>query len=87
MLELEDTSYEAFRGMVGELAITSAQWQADAAAAGNIRMEAQARRDGVSGVNLDEEAMNMMNYVQNYQANAKVIGTADQLFNTLLNMV
>ena len=87
LLGLEDASYEAFRGMVGELAITSAQWQADAAAAGNIRMEAQARRDGVSGVNLDEEAMNMMNYVQNYQANAKVIGTADQLFNTLLNMI
>lgn len=87
LLGLEDGSYEQYRGLVGDLAITSAQWQADAAAAGNIRTEAQARRDGVSGVNLDEEAMNMMSYVQNYQANAKVIGTADQLFNTLLNMI
>lgn len=87
LLGLQDDSYEQYRGMVGQLAITSAQWQADAAASDNIRTEAQARRDGVSGVNLDEEAMNMMNYVQNYQANAKVIGTADQLFNTLLNMI
>ncbi|WP_026344610.1 MULTISPECIES: flagellar hook-associated protein FlgK [Oceanimonas] len=87
LLGLEDASYESYRSLVGDLAITSAQWQADAAASDNIRTEAQARRDGVSGVNLDEEAMNMMNYVQNYQANAKVIGTADQLFNTLLNMI
>ncbi|MHA6965191.1 flagellar hook-associated protein FlgK [Zobellella denitrificans] len=87
LLALEDDSYEAFRTLVGELAITSAQWQADAAAARNIRAEAQARRDGVSGVNLDEEAMNMMTYTQHYQANAKVISTADQLFNTLLNMM
>ncbi|MBL1378848.1 flagellar hook-associated protein FlgK [Zobellella iuensis] len=87
LLALEDGGYEAFRTLVGALAITSAQWQADAAAANNIRAEAQARRDGVSGVNLDEEAMNMMTYVQSYQANAKVISTADQLFNTLLNMM
>lgn len=87
LLELEESGYEAFRTLVGELAITGAQWQADAAAARNIRTEAQARRDGVSGVNLDEEAMNMMTYVQSYQANAKVIGTADQLFTTLLNMM
>lgn len=87
LLGLEDSSYEAYRGLVGELAISSAQWQANAAASTNILSEAQARRDSVSGVNLDEEAMNMMNYVQNYQANAKVIGTADQLFNTLLNMI
>lgn len=87
LLGLEDDSYEAFRGLVGKLAISSAQWQADASASSSIRIQAQARRDSVSGVNLDEEAMNMMNYVQNYQANAKVIGTADQLFNTLLNMI
>lgn len=87
LLGLQDDSYEAFRGLVGKLAISSAQWQADADASTNILSQAQARRDSVSGVNLDEEAMNMMNYVQNYQANAKVIGTADQLFNTLLNMI
>ncbi len=44
-------------------------------------LEARAAK---SGVNLDEEAANMLQYQQAYQAAAKVISTADQMFQTLL---
>jgi flagellar hook-associated protein 1 FlgK len=44
-------------------------------------------RDSVSGVNLDEEAANMLRYQQAYQAAAQVIATASSLFDSLLNAV
>ena len=40
----------------------------------------------VSGVNTDEEGVKIMAYTKAYQANAKVISTSDQLFNSILNM-
>ena len=46
-----------------------------------------AARDSVSGVNLDEEAANMLRYQQAYQAAAQIITVANQMFDTLLNAV
>jgi flagellar hook-associated protein 1 FlgK len=46
-----------------------------------------AARDAVSGVNLDEEAANMLRYQQAYQAAAQVISIANDLFNSLINAV
>lgn len=39
-----------------------------------------------SGVNLDEEAANLIRYQQYYQANAKVIDTASTIFDTILGL-
>ncbi|MGE6608489.1 flagellar basal body rod C-terminal domain-containing protein [Halomonas sp. NPDC076908] len=39
-----------------------------------------------SGVNLDEEAANLIRYQQYYQANARVIDTAGALMDTILNL-
>ena len=38
-----------------------------------------------SGVNLDEEAANLIRYQQAYQAAAQVVAVASSLFDTLLN--
>ena len=46
-----------------------------------------AARDAVSGVNLDEEAANMLRFQQAYQAAAQIIAVSGQLFDTLLNAV
>jgi flagellar hook-associated protein 1 FlgK len=46
-----------------------------------------AARDSVSGVNLDEEAANMLRYQQAYQAAAQIIAIANDLFNSLLGAV
>lgn len=40
----------------------------------------------VSGVNLDEEAARLLQYQQSYQAAAKVIATAQTVFDTLLDI-
>ncbi len=46
-----------------------------------------ASRDAVSGVNLDEEAANMLRYQQAYAAAAQIIAVAGEMFDTLINAV
>ncbi len=49
--------------------------------------QATAERESVSGVNLDEEAANMLRFQQAYQAAAQIIATADSMFQSLLAAV
>ena len=49
--------------------------------------EAQTARDEESGVNLDEEAANLLMYQQAYQAAARVMSVADDMFQSLLSAV
>ena len=44
-------------------------------------------RESISGVNLDEEAANLVRYQQAYEASAQMIQVANSLFNTLLQAV
>ena len=46
-----------------------------------------ASRDAVSGVNLDEEAANMLRFQQAYQAAAQIIAISGQMFDELINAV
>jgi len=52
-----------------------------------IADQAQAARDEVSGVNLDEEAADMLRLQQAYQAASQLISTADSMFQTILGAV
>ncbi len=66
-----------------------------AAAGANASLEAQqiihddsvAAVDALSGVNLDEEAANMLRYQQAYQAAAQMIRVTQELMDTLMNAV
>ncbi len=66
-----------------------------AAAGANASLEAQqiiyddslAAVDSLSGVNLDEEAANMLRYQQAYQAAAQMIRVTQELMDTLMNAV
>jgi len=47
--------------------------------------QAVARQQSVSGVNLDEEAADLMKYQQAYQAAAQIASTANTIFQTMLD--
>jgi flagellar hook-associated protein 1 FlgK len=49
--------------------------------------QAMSAQQAVSGVNIDEEAANLVRYQQAYQASAQVISTASSLFDALLGAV
>lgn len=50
-----------------------------------INENAAARRDSISGVNLNEEAADMLRLQQAYQAASQLIATADTMFQTILS--
>ena len=47
--------------------------------------QATADRDRISGVNLDEEAADLVRFQQAYQASARLITVVDELFQTIIN--
>ena len=50
-----------------------------------ITREIDALRDQVSGVSLDEEALNLLKFQRAYEANAKFFSTIDSMLETLMN--
>ncbi len=46
--------------------------------------QSQNARDSLSGVNLDEEAANLLRYQQAYQASAKALDIGNKLFDVIL---
>lgn len=52
-----------------------------------VYQQALDRRDALSGVNLDEEAVNLMQYQQAYQASAQLVLVANRMFDSLLMII
>jgi len=69
---------------VSGIGVATNQAQVGAEAQQVILRDVQASIDSVSGVNLDEEAANMLRYQQAYQAAAQVIRITQDMFDTLL---
>jgi len=72
--------------MVGKLGIDSQQNQALLKTADTIRQQAEDDWKATSGVNQDEEAVNLMEFQKMYQANMKAIAVANELFDSTLAM-
>lgn len=52
----------------------------------NILNQLNTIRESVSGVSLDEETTNMINFQRSFDASARIIKTADEMFDTVLNL-
>jgi len=46
-----------------------------------------AYQQSISGVSIDEEMTNLIKFQRGYQAAARLITVADELFQTIINMV
>ena len=86
LLTIKDSQYEAYSALLGKMAVQSGQAKATMEADANMEKQLATKLSSVSGVNTDEEGVKIMAYTKAYQANAKVISTSDQLFNSILNM-
>ncbi len=78
---------EAYGELIGDIGSRTQQNRISRDALGALRESAQARREALSGVNLDEEAANLLRYQQAYQAAAQVISVASTTFEALIGAV
>ena len=78
-------SYEAaYAQLVSDIGNKTRQISVTETAQQALLDQATSASQSLSGVNLDEEAANLLKYQQAYQASAKVIEIASTLFDTLL---
>ena len=78
---------DVFGTLVADVASQTHQSEVSSKAHNSVLQQNLEERASVSGVNLDEEAANMMQFQQAYQAAAQVISAADSMFQTLLNSI
>ncbi|KWE72663.1 flagellar biosynthesis protein FlgK [Burkholderia ubonensis] len=76
----------AYANYVNGIGNTASQLKSSNAAQTALVGQITKAQQEVSGVNQNEEAANLMQYQQLYQANAKVIQTASTLFQTVLGL-
>ena len=78
---------EAWRNATGEVGVRAAAASSRSEAEGQVRANLEAQRAAVSGVSIDEESINLLNFQRQYQAAARFISTVDELTQTLISLV
>jgi flagellar hook-associated protein 1 FlgK len=73
--------------LVGKLAVDSQQNKGALQTSQTLRDQAVDDWQATSGVNEDEEAVNLVEYQRMYQANMKVVSVANTLFDATLAMM
>lgn len=78
---------DGYQRLVSVVSTTTRRSEINLAAQTAITDAAVSEHLADSGVNLDEEAANMLRFQQAYQAAAQMVGVADTLFQTLLSAI
>lgn len=87
VLEGKGASFEyAYAQLVTNVGTQAHTAKLNLASQETLLSEAESAQGSVSGVNLDEEAANLLRYQQAYQASAKALNIASQLFDQILSL-
>jgi flagellar hook-associated protein 1 FlgK len=78
---------DAYGELIADVGSKVRQARVGSEVQGQILEQSQADWSSVAGVNLDEEAANLVRFQQAYQAAARIISVADEIFQTLINAV
>ncbi|WP_428983647.1 flagellar basal body rod C-terminal domain-containing protein [Psychrosphaera aquimarina] len=76
---------EAYADLVTSVGVETKSRAISADSFGTLLSGAEQRLAGIQGVNLDEEAANLIQYQQSYAAAARIITVARETFQTLLS--
>jgi flagellar hook-associated protein 1 FlgK len=77
---------DAFRDSVTDLGLRTSAANDSATVYDTLASQAETRRSSVSGVSVDEELTLLMRYQQAFQAASRLVTTADQMMQSLLEM-
>lgn len=79
--------HEAYSSIISDVGGKAASADISLKAAEAMQLQSKDWFDSVSGVSLDEEAANLVRFQQSYSAAARLLATAQELFNTILSSV
>jgi flagellar hook-associated protein 1 FlgK len=80
-------SYQgAYGQLIGQIGSQTRELTVTSQAQTNLLDQVTKSQQAVSGVNLDEEAANLLRYQQAYQAAGKAMQIANTMFDTILNL-
>ena len=80
------TLQQSYAQLVSDVGNRTSAMQATSDAQSSLVTNVEQARQSLSGVNLDEEAADLLRYQQAYQAAGKLMGIASHLFDTLLGI-
>lgn len=80
------TLTEAYASLVGSVGSSMMGLKANTTTTSKVCEALELQQQSVSGVDLNEEYMNLQMFTQYYQANAQVLQTATTIFDTILNI-
>ena len=78
---------DTYQSMINGVSSQVATAQTNAQAAQAVQDTLQQQRDALSGVSIDEEAMNLMKQQRAFQGAARLVSVVDQLMQSVLAMV
>jgi flagellar hook-associated protein 1 FlgK len=84
MNDSKATFQDIYSSMIAEVGSKTANADIAAQSSAVLKQQAFERVQNVAGVNMDEEAANLLQYQQHYSAAARVITVANELFDTIL---
>jgi flagellar hook-associated protein 1 FlgK len=82
-----DTFSSAYAQLVARTATLASEADINVSAYEALTRQSKAAQQAVSGVNLDEEAANLIRFQQAYQASAKAMQVASSLFDQLIGIL
>jgi len=80
------TMDDYYNAQVGRIGILAARSNRSRETQEHVVQQVNTLRESVSGVSLDEEATRMIEYQKAFEASARLIRTADEMFETVLNL-
>jgi flagellar hook-associated protein 1 len=80
------TPINYYSNLVFQVGNQVSQAQSEQTAVGLVQQQLTDQRGAVSGVSLDEEAVNLIRYQSAYEASANVVNVVNQLLTTTINM-
>jgi flagellar hook-associated protein 1 FlgK len=79
------TFEDFFQGVAGDVGVQTAAFKGRFENQALLAQQLENQRERISGVNIDEEAVHMIQFQRAFQASARFIGVIDDLLDTLIN--
>jgi flagellar hook-associated protein 1 FlgK len=95
LAKLRDTSFSALgsnvvdylSGLISKLGTDANSYSSSATSQKALVASIAQQRESVSGVNVDEETIDLLRFQRAFEGSSKVISTLDEMYKTIINMV